>query len=827
MRMRNGLKRGIAIAIAASMLTTSGCSNVESLIHNIGLDGTNGKGQNTQIAEEQPGKDNTKDNDTDNSSNKNVNDKNTDGGQQHNQGAGNALGAVYSGNKIKIKRDEIINIDIGYDYDDYNEERMNVYDAFEIYTDSTLTIKEDGIFAEYNSDTGKIEIDPGNYSVGLFSKYAGTSEIEAEIATLPKSVVRGTWTEDTHTWGNLPRYYLVSYIDVETGKKLSTPEITVIEIDEEIPEAPRVTFSQTDDGSCRIYWKPVEGAEKYVIYALPYSKEYGYGTSSDVITITDQTEWVQDAKGYYENSGDYDEVYEMNQQFYGGMIKTEGFDDAVYIGVLAVNSSGASSFSNMAEVEEIRATLPYKCAYGDEADSETDAYNSGCLDYVSELPSTAQVKMCDKSIVPKVIEYDIDNCEYNETVNWLCVNAKIVGTLFTQKFTIYNPDKATYKEELAKIKERQDSLIKKGGDTLGPEVTITDGEPDTPDTPETPDTPDTPEEPEVAEDPSQADTSDVYGNSELSRYIGSQMLKTVSAIDVSSFPESADSDELLDAFYEAKNQNPLILGIRTLEYDSNSRILYVGYDYDPETTAQKQQEVKAKVDEVISSIITDGMSDLEKEMAINDYICDNAVYDDAACENAESYDFYNVDKEFYDSFTAYGILINGVGVCASYAADFKLLADAAGLESRIVTGMLEGSSPHAWNKVKIDGQWCIVDATNNDSDYLKNGLLNLSDDAAMGVLTQSDEFVLDGNVSDYAAVSDDKEYYHINGKFFSKDEIASKLADEIKENQASTLRTDYDLSESEFNSIAREAAKQAGTNITGGYWFGMIYLEKE
>ena len=221
------------------------------------------------------------------------------------------------------------------------------------------------------------------------------------------------------------------------------------------------------------------------------------------------------------------------------------------------------------------------------------------------------------------------------------------------------------------------------------------------------------------------------------------------------------------------------------------------------------------------------MSDLEKEMAINDYICDNAVYDDAACENAESYDFYNVDKEFYDSFTAYGILINGVGVCASYAADFKLLADAAGLESRIVTGMLEGSSPHAWNKVKIDGQWCIVDATNNDSDYLKNGLLNLSDDAAMGVLTQSDEFVLDGNVSDYAAVSDDKEYYHINGKFFSKDEIASKLADEIKENQASTLRTDYDLSESEFNSIAREAAKQAGTNITGGYWFGMIYLEKE
>ena len=153
-----------------------------------------------------------------------------------------------------------------------------------------------------------------------------------------------------------------------------------------------------------------------------------------------------------------------------------------------------------------------------------------------------------------------------------------------------------------------------------------------------------------------------------------------------------------------------------------------------------------------------------------------------------------------------------------------MLADAAGLESRIVTGTLEGDLPHAWNKVKIDGQWCIIDPTNNDNDSLKNGLFNLSDEASNGVLVQDDEFVLDNNVGDYAAPDDDKEYYHINNKFFPKEEIASKLAEEIKSEGVATLRTDYDLNENEFYEIAQDVAQQSDSDLSGGYWFGMVYL---
>ena len=32
----------------------------------------------------------------------------------------------------------------------------------------------------------------------------------------------------------------------------------------------------------------------------------------------------------------------------------------------------------------------------------------------------------------------------------------------------------------------------------------------------------------------------------------------------------------------------------------------------------------------------------------------------------------------------------------------------------------DGELPHAWNKVKIDGEWQIVDSTNNDNELIFN-----------------------------------------------------------------------------------------------------------
>ena len=182
------------------------------------------------------------------------------------------------------------------------------------------------------------------------------------------------------------------------------------------------------------------------------------------------------------------------------------------------------------------------------------------------------------------------------------------------------------------------------------------------------------------------------------------MLNSEEVIDLAAFNESRNTDNVVDAFFEAKYQNPLVMGIGTTAYDENSRLLYVQYDDEPEVTAAKREEVKEKAEEVVAQIITDDMSSLEKESAINQYLCDNAQYDDGALESAEKYDFAEVDDEYLDSFTPYGVLMNGVGVCASYAGAFKVLADEAGLESMVITGYLQGNLPHAWNRVKADDQ---------------------------------------------------------------------------------------------------------------------------
>lgn len=70
--------------------------------------------------------------------------------------------------------------------------------------------------------------------------------------------------------------------------------------------------------------------------------------------------------------------------------------------------------------------------------------------------------------------------------------------------------------------------------------------------------------------------------------------------------------------------------------------------------------------------------------------------------------------------SSYGSLVEHQGVCESYARGFKVLMDACQIPCVEVVGYLLDSSnnayqPHAWNAVRIDGNWYGVDVTLNDS----------------------------------------------------------------------------------------------------------------
>ncbi len=75
-----------------------------------------------------------------------------------------------------------------------------------------------------------------------------------------------------------------------------------------------------------------------------------------------------------------------------------------------------------------------------------------------------------------------------------------------------------------------------------------------------------------------------------------------------------------------------------------------------------------------------------------------------------------------------GVLLQGSGVCQSYAEAYKLLLDKVGITSQVLEAP---EMNHAWNLLYLDDEWCHVDITWDDSrpgGYEHHGYFGLNDD---------------------------------------------------------------------------------------------------
>lgn len=129
-------------------------------------------------------------------------------------------------------------------------------------------------------------------------------------------------------------------------------------------------------------------------------------------------------------------------------------------------------------------------------------------------------------------------------------------------------------------------------------------------------------------------------------------------------------------------------------------------------------ELYAEVADIIDSIISDEMSDYDKELAIHDYIVKNCVYG------------YADDRDL--SYRAYGALILKKAVCNGYAEAMALLLGCVGIDNEIMTGYADDEL-HAWNRVLIEDEWYQVDVTWDDpvpdrGTYAGHRYFNVTDD---------------------------------------------------------------------------------------------------
>ena len=131
---------------------------------------------------------------------------------------------------------------------------------------------------------------------------------------------------------------------------------------------------------------------------------------------------------------------------------------------------------------------------------------------------------------------------------------------------------------------------------------------------------------------------------------------------------------------------------------------------------------KKKFNIAVTSVLKNLPSgnDFEREEYINNYIIDNCKYDDAAAEN---------DDVQGNENDAYGALVDGKAVCEGYARAFQLLCNKANIDCVLLSGTAD-SDNHAWNGVKIGGDWYQIDVTWDDVDdfiYDSHEYFNLTD----------------------------------------------------------------------------------------------------
>ncbi len=126
---------------------------------------------------------------------------------------------------------------------------------------------------------------------------------------------------------------------------------------------------------------------------------------------------------------------------------------------------------------------------------------------------------------------------------------------------------------------------------------------------------------------------------------------------------------------------------------------------------------------VLDEIITDGMSDYEKELAVYKWITANIEFDDGSLAVIPDENDKVVDNP-------HGVLQNHKAVCVGYATTFRLFMQMMDIDCMVVH---DSYLSHSWDLVKLDGEWYHTD-TYSDADSRGNfSHFNLDDSAMMSM----------------------------------------------------------------------------------------------
>lgn len=145
--------------------------------------------------------------------------------------------------------------------------------------------------------------------------------------------------------------------------------------------------------------------------------------------------------------------------------------------------------------------------------------------------------------------------------------------------------------------------------------------------------------------------------------------------------------------------------------------------------------INDKVNEIYNKNYDSSKNVKENIKIFHDYIINNTKYDSSN----------TTGRSDINSSTAYGVLLEGTGICSGYADAMSLF-----LEKMNVKNYRISSNTHVWNLVYVEGVWLHLDLTWDDpitsdgSDMLSNKYFLIDTNALKN--NSNEEHVFDSNI---------------------------------------------------------------------------------
>ncbi len=238
------------------------------------------------------------------------------------------------------------------------------------------------------------------------------------------------------------------------------------------------------------------------------------------------------------------------------------------------------------------------------------------------------------------------------------------------------------------------------------------------------------------------------------------------------------------------------------------------------------QDAKAAFEQAIDLMLarlTPNMSEYEKEKALHDMLAIHITY--ISTEN---------------SHNAYGALVEGKAVCEGYAEALQYLLQRVGIQSVEIFGYGINPStglgePHAWNAVRIDGDYYLVDLTWNDQ---KNVLLHayfnqtsqiMAEDHEQWIIGQdSSNTILNCDVFDLPVCTATAANYFTKENLRIKDYTAASIGKLLKENDLSvSVFIDSNVAAFKAWYEANIVDIAAAAGISGRFLYGSTQIGRE